>query len=114
MCSKAALDAITERVCAASKEALGGKLEKVLLFGSYARGDYDDESDVDIFVLADIPPEAARGICSQIGRLVGWLELEYDVVISIHVTCSRNFYEYRNVMPYYMNVINEGIELSYA
>jgi len=114
MCSKAVLDAITEKVCAAAKEVLGDRLEKVLLFGSYARGDYDDESDIDIFVLADIRLDEARGIGSKIGRLIGWLELEYDVVISIHVTCSTVFYEYRNVTPYYKNVIKEGIELSYA
>jgi len=48
MCSKAALDEITGRVCTAAKEVLGDKLEKVLLFGSYARGDYDEYSDVDI------------------------------------------------------------------
>jgi uncharacterized protein len=33
---------------------LGEKLEKVILFGSYARGDYDEESDIDIMVIADI------------------------------------------------------------
>jgi len=55
MCSKAVLDEITERICAAAKEVLGEKLEKVLLYGSYARGDYDEYSDIDIFVLADIP-----------------------------------------------------------
>jgi len=59
MCSKAALDTITGRVCAAAKEVLGDKLEKVLLFGSYARGDYDEYSDIDIFVLADIRLEGA-------------------------------------------------------
>ena len=114
MCSKAVLDEITGRVCAAAKEVLGDKLEKVVLFGSYARGDYDEESDIDIFILADIQPEEARGIGSKIGRLVGWLELEYDVVISIHVTCSSIFHRFRNIMPYFMNVQKEGIELVYA
>jgi len=45
MCDKAVLNEITERVCAAAKEVLGGKLEKVVLFGSYARGDYREWSD---------------------------------------------------------------------
>ena len=45
MCDKSVLNEVTSRVCAAAKEVLGGKLEKVVLFGSYARGDYREWSD---------------------------------------------------------------------
>jgi predicted nucleotidyltransferase len=114
MCSKAVLDTITEKVCAAAKMALGDKLEKVLLFGSYARGDYDEESDIDILVLADIRLEDARRVGSEIDRITGDIDLEYDVVVSLHVTCSSIFHRFRNVMPYFMNVQKEGVELVYA
>jgi hypothetical protein len=36
MCDKDTLNLITEKVCAAAKEVLGDRLEKVILFGSYA------------------------------------------------------------------------------
>ena len=114
MCSKAVLDEITGRVCAAAREVLGDKLEKVLLFGSYARGDYDEESDVDILVLADIRLEDTRRVGVEIDRHTGDIDLEYDVVVSIHVTCSSIFHRFRNIMPYFMNVQKEGIELVYA
>jgi len=93
---------------------LGGKLERMFLFGSYARGDFDAESDVDIFVLADIPPEDVCITGLKIRRLTGHLELEHDVVISIHVTCGSDFRDFYSVQPYYMNVIKEGVEISYA
>jgi predicted nucleotidyltransferase len=32
---------------------LGDKLYKIILFGSYARGDNDNESDIDIMVLSE-------------------------------------------------------------
>jgi predicted nucleotidyltransferase len=114
MCDKSALNEIKEAAYRAAKEVLGDKLEKVSLFGSYARGDFDEESDVDIFVLADIPPEDVCVTGLKIRRLTGYLELEYDVVISIHVTCSSDFRDFYSVQPYYMNVIKEGIEISYA
>lgn len=111
MCSKAVLSEITKKVCQSAKGVLGDKLEKVVLFGSYARGDYDDESDIDIMVLADILPEDANKTGRAIDKLTGDLDLEYDVVIGLHVTCSANFHKYINVLPYYMNVVKEGIEL---
>jgi len=111
MCSKAVLDEITERVCAAAKEVLGEKLEKVVLFGSYARGDFDDESDIDIFVLADIPQEDVDDVRDEIRAHTGDLGLEYDTVVSLHMAGSDTFYSWLNALPFYMNVRKDGIEL---
>ena len=35
------------------KELLQDRLKKVILYGSYARGDYDNSSDIDIMLLTD-------------------------------------------------------------
>jgi hypothetical protein len=37
MCDKDTLNLITEKVCAAAKEVLGDRLEKVILFGKVCR-----------------------------------------------------------------------------
>jgi predicted nucleotidyltransferase len=111
VCNKAALDEITEKVCLSAKDVLGDKLEKIYLFGSYARGDYDDESDIDIMVLADIAPEEANKTRRKIRDQVWRLELELCVVLSLHITCSSNFHEYISVLPFYRNIVGEGVEL---
>ena len=36
---------------------LGNRLKKAILYGSYARGDYDKNSDIDIMVLTDFDEE---------------------------------------------------------
>ena len=36
------------------KKILGDRLKKVILYGSYARGDYNKKSDVDIMILTDL------------------------------------------------------------
>ena len=36
------------------REIFGNKLISVILYGSYARGDYEDFSDIDIMVLVDM------------------------------------------------------------
>ena len=112
MCSQSILDIITSKVAQAARESLGDKLDKVILYGSYARGDHDDESDIDIMVLADIPREDCWNERCKISKLTGWLDLEYDVFVSIHVTDCSTFYKFVDVLPFYMNVNNEGVELS--
>jgi len=111
MCDKSALSKITERVCAAAKGALGDKLEQVILFGSYARGDYDEESDIDIMVLADIQPEDADKTRDGIHGLLGDVDLEYDVVTCLHIACSAVFHRFVRVTPFYKNVVKDGVVL---
>ncbi|MFB6099817.1 MAG: nucleotidyltransferase domain-containing protein, partial [Candidatus Nanohalobium sp.] len=36
-----------------AEEELGGSLEKLVLYGSVARGEEDDESDVDVLVVVE-------------------------------------------------------------
>ena len=39
------------------KKLLGQKLDKVILYGSYARGDYNEHSDIDIMILTTLTDE---------------------------------------------------------
>lgn len=48
MCSKNDLNIILSELAAAYKEVYGADVVQILLYGSYARGDYDENSDVDI------------------------------------------------------------------
>jgi len=111
VCDKSVLNEITDRVCAAARGALGDKLEKVILFGSYARGDFDEESDIDIFVLADIQPEDADRARDGIHGLLGDVDLEYDVVTCLHIACSAVFHRFVRVTPFYKNVVKDGVVL---
>ena len=112
MCSKPVLNEITDKVVKAAKESLGEKLDKVILYGSYARGDYTDESDIDIMVLADIEREEANKTWSKIWSITGDLDLEYDVIVSVHVSDCTTYYQYIDCLPFFKNVQREGVELS--
>ena len=59
---------------------LGNKLVEVILYGSYARGDYTENSDVDILIIVNrkLTPEEE----SEISRICLDYLLKYEVVIS--------------------------------
>jgi len=112
MCSKTALNQITDRVVQAAKESLGSRLDKVILYGSYARGDSAEESDIDIMILADIPLEN-RGIeRSKIRSKLNYIDLDYDVVLSLNVTDVETFNKFLPIEPFYKRVITDGVILS--
>jgi predicted nucleotidyltransferase len=46
-------DEVAAAVAADLRKLYGGRLHKVVLFGSWARGDADDESDLDLLVVLD-------------------------------------------------------------
>ncbi len=47
------LDAVNRDVTEMMKQLYGDRLESIVLFGSYARGDFHEDSDVDYLVVLD-------------------------------------------------------------
>jgi predicted nucleotidyltransferase len=112
VCSQDTLTIISDKVIQAARESLGKKLDKVILYGSYARGDNDDESDIDIMVLADIPIEDRGREREKIRARLNYIDLDYDVVLSLNVTDSETFNRFISVEPFYKRVLSDGVILS--
>ena len=112
MCSQTVLNEITSKVVQAARDNLGDKLDKVILYGSYARGDYDDESDIDIMVLADVPLEVACRINNPLNKLANRLGLEYDILVSLFIKDCDTFYKFLTAEPFYQIIMREGVLLS--
>jgi predicted nucleotidyltransferase len=88
--------------------ALGDQLERVLLFGSWARDEACPESDIDVLVVV-------RGsfdygdLIRRTSRAVSALSLEHNVVISRAFVSVERFEQEQS--PFLMNVRREGIVL---
>ena len=105
MCSGTELREITRTVTDTARSIYGERLKKVILYGSYARGDYDADSDIDMMVLVD---EADHGF-TPFHDITASLLLEYGIMVSVTVKDASQFEKYKDVLPYYQAVLKEGI-----
>ena len=112
MCSKDILADISERIAKSAKEALGENFDSAVLYGSYARGDFDEESDIDIIILANLPKTALVDYKKPLARLTSELGLKYDIVITVTLRDTETFNKFQNAVPFYNNIKKEGIRIA--
>jgi predicted nucleotidyltransferase len=85
----------------------GQRLKKIVLYGSYARGEANDEdSDIDLAVVLDgeINP------CKEIDRMIDIItdiNLDYDVLLSVYPVSENDYLSVNS--PLLLNLRREGI-----
>ena len=109
MCDTGQAVAILGEVYHACNAVFEKKISDAYLYGSYARGDYHEDSDVDILLTVDVEPEELPSYRKALSHVRGQLSLKHDVLVSVNVEALRRFRRYGNTLPYYQNVIHEGI-----
>ena len=92
-----------------TKSIMGDSLKQMILYGSYARGDYRDNSDMDIMVLTELTDDRIIQIEDEIFDAAYDIELEYGVPISVNIKNEKHFKNWVNSLPYYSNIQKEGI-----
>lgn len=109
-----AIDGTTRRViddlCLVVQTIFGDKCKKVVLYGSYARGEQELYSDMDIMILVDMDEEELRSYDDLVFDRTYELTLKHGILLSIMTKSEKHFLHWVNVLPFYANVRNEGIE----
>ena len=108
------LEYIANRVVDAAGIVFTDKLRDVILFGSYARGDYKEWSDVDIMVLAEVDDLDSLEVwrLEQIFTdLLADLSYRMNLLLSTIVTPYGRFERMKENYPFYRNVNKEGKSL---
>ena len=112
MCTKNELSVILKEIAQCARDTFQDKLDSVILYGSYARGDYNKDSDVDIMILVkDIPAEELWRFRAPVSEKSSELGLRYDILITPLIKDVDTFKKYLNVLPFYRNVDREGIRI---
>ncbi|MEE8400777.1 MAG: formate--tetrahydrofolate ligase, partial [Candidatus Hydrothermarchaeaceae archaeon] len=77
------------------------KIARIIVFGSYVRGDFTEESDIDVLIIGDITLEEVIDISYPV-------MLKYGVYISPKVKAPKDF-DAQKDYSFLKNVISEGI-----
>lgn len=93
------------------KTIFGDDLVQVILYGSYARGDYDDQSDIDIVALVRCDRETISEKTAEMAKFASELDLSFGIMVSPSAIPYDEFLKYRDDLPYYANIAREGVGL---
>ncbi len=91
------------------KGIYGSHLKRIVLYGSYARGDFTDDSDVDIMILVDLPDENIDEYLDALCSVDFDYSVEHDICMQPVVVNSEHFYYWHKVHAFYANVVKDGV-----
>ena len=106
------LDEICQRVVDCYKKTYGDDIQSIYLYGSYARGDFDEESDIDFTAIVRGEQAELRKKRYEVSNDISDICLDYDVVVSFGVIPAFYFDKYSSEVPYYQNLLKEGKKLA--
>lgn len=108
MCTETQLSRITKAMVDCYRVVYGDDIVEIVLFGSYARGNYTEDSDIDIVALVRGSREVLQEKLKQVWDVSAELGLENDIVVSPTVVPYDEFMKYKQSLPYYRNIAEEG------
>ena len=93
------------------KKIYGLHLRKVILYGSYARGDFQSDSDVDIMILLDMTDMELKQYGDQLSYMTFDFNMDHDLDIKPIVKSESHFEKWVTNYPFYANINKEGVVL---
>ncbi len=85
---------------------------EAILFGSYARGDADPGSDIDVLLLVDASRQDISDRNWKVGDLAAELLLNHGIVVSPFVENREYFNRNLQLFPFYRGIEREGVRIS--
>ena len=97
------------RMCGKLHKLYGDSLYRIVLYGSYARGEQTSESDVDIALI--LKNENPDDLHDKMVDIVVDYELDLAVTLSVVPIEMEQYLEWKTTLPFYKNIEKEGIIL---
>lgn len=102
---------LIEQYVSEIRKIYGVHLRQIILYGSYARGDYGADSDIDIMILLDIPDMEIKAYGQNLSYMTYDFNLENDLDIKPIAKNEAHFRKWSVNYPFYANIEKEGVVL---
>ena len=93
------------------KKIYGAHLRQVILYGSYARGDYNSDSDMDIMILLDLSDMDLKAYSQKLSYMTYDFNLDNELDIKPIAKSEEHFQKWIVNYPFYANIHKEGVIL---
>lgn len=91
------------------KKALGNDLYEIILYGSCARGDFHEDSDIDIALLTKCDRTESEKYGRVLAQIATELALKYFAVVNFVCFPKEEYDKKKTWYPYFKSIDNEGI-----
>jgi predicted nucleotidyltransferase len=105
------LDKVKAMVVRDIPKALKKDCRAIILYGSCARGDFTNESDVDIAILTNSNREDVKKYDAKIDDIATTIGLDTMAIVNFVCLPKAEYEEKNSWYPYFMNIKKEGIML---
>ncbi len=102
---------LLEKYMAEIQKIYGGHLRQVVLYGSYARGDFGPNSDVDIMILLDMSDMELKRYSRQLSYMTYDFNMDHGIDIKSMAKNEKHFKKWVENYPFYANIQKEGVVL---
>ncbi len=107
--TKEIIENIIDELVTAIPDTFGDRVVRAYLFGSCARGDFKEDSDIDIAVLFDCERAEAQKYISDAARLSTDIAMKTMQVVNFVCLPIEEFEDKKSWYPFYANIENYGI-----
>jgi predicted nucleotidyltransferase len=112
MLAKTETNPIVKTLYRSFKDIFRDNLEEVIIFGSCARNEQEEGSDIDVMVLVSVGRDNLKAFNKRVVQMTSDFSLRHDVLISSIVQNKDFFYEWVEDLPFYRNVNAEGVRIN--
>ena len=99
-----AMQSLIEQYISEIKKIYGSHLQKVILYGSYARGDFKPDSDVDIMILLDMSDLDLKAYSQKLSYMTYDFNLDNDLDIKPIAKSKAHFEKWIANYPFFMDI----------